>query len=147
MNIKQSSQVYGKNWLIAAGLLGSLGVAIGAFGAHGLEGWLEGSGLDAATTQRRLSQMDTAVRYHLIHAAALLALAAISPQFPSRWVRVAGWLFVVGVILFSGSLYVLIATNQPKWGAVTPLGGLAWIVGWLLIAMCGFLCSRENVNG
>jgi uncharacterized membrane protein YgdD (TMEM256/DUF423 family) len=146
VNVSQSPQSLGRNWLIAAGLLGSLGVVFGAFGAHGLEGWLESTGLDSETTQRRLAQMDTAVRYHLLHAAALLALAALAPQFPSRWIRVAGWLFVIGVILFSGSLYVLIATNQPKWGAVTPLGGLAWIVGWLFIAMCGFLCSRSGVD-
>jgi uncharacterized membrane protein YgdD (TMEM256/DUF423 family) len=110
--------------LLAAALLGATGVALGAFGAHGLR-----DRLDA----RALEVWETAVRYHLIHAVALLALA-LSPHAAS--LRTAGWLFTVGIALFSGSLYALSLGVGPRalLGPVTPLGGLAFIAGWAWIA-------------
>lgn len=108
--------------LLAAALLGAAGVALGAFGAHGLR-----ARLDA----RALEVWETAVRYHLAHAVALLAIA-LSPQAASM--RAAGWLFAAGIALFSGSLYALALGGPRLLGPVTPLGGLAFIAGWLWLA-------------
>jgi uncharacterized membrane protein YgdD (TMEM256/DUF423 family) len=110
--------------LLVAALLGAAGVALGAFGAHGLR-----ERLDA----RALEVWETAVRYHLVHAVALLALAA-SPY--AAQLRVAGWLFAAGIALFSGSLYALALGVGPRalLGPITPLGGLAFVAGWLWIA-------------
>jgi len=119
-----------------AGLLGALGVVLGAFGAHVLKNRLTDNG----ATQT----WDTAVKYHLIHVVALLALTALvearesKTQSIQRWLRWAAWCWVVGIVLFSGSLYAL-ALGGPHWlGPVTPLGGLALIAGWALVAISGW---------
>ena len=111
-----------RSLLLVAALLGAAGVALGAFGAHGLR-----ARLDA----RALEVWETAVRYHLVHAVALLALA-LSPY--AAQLRTAGWLFAAGIALFSGSLYALALGGPRLLGPVTPLGGLALIAGWLWIA-------------
>jgi uncharacterized membrane protein YgdD (TMEM256/DUF423 family) len=108
--------------LAAAALVGAAGVALGAFGAHALR-----ARLDA----RALELWDTAVRYHLLHAAALLAIA-LSPLAVS--LRSAGWLLTLGVVLFSGSLYALALGGPRLLGPLTPLGGLAFIAGWIWVA-------------
>ncbi len=105
--------------------LGALGVAAGAFGAHGLR---------ARVSPEMLAVFETGVRYHLIHALALLAVAWASTRWPSAAIRAAGWLFVVGILLFSGSLYALSLTGIRALGAVTPFGGVAFLLGWLLLA-------------
>ncbi len=119
--------------LAVASFLGATGVGLGAFGAHALK-----SRLLASDT---LSTWETAVHYHLLHAVAMLALVACARTFPSALLgslHVSGWLFVAGVILFSGSLYGL-ALGGPRWlGPVTPLGGLAFIVGWLWLLKPAF---------
>jgi uncharacterized membrane protein YgdD (TMEM256/DUF423 family) len=108
--------------VILAAALGAAGVALGAFGAHGLRS----RGFDA----HALSIWETAVRYHLLHAVALLALA-LSPV--AARARAAAWLFALGIALFSGSLYAL-ALGAPRWvGPLTPLGGAAFIAGWLAL--------------
>jgi len=119
--------------IVCAGISGALGVVMGSFGAHGLDKFLASGGLDDALVLKRLDQFDVAVRYHLIHTVALLALASITVGTPGcrRWV--ARW-FLLGLLLFSGSLYALVLTNTPMLGAITPLGGLSWIAGWLLLA-------------
>ena len=123
--------------LICAAIAGATGVLLGAFGAHGLGSFLEGRGYDPELIAKRSDQFDVAVRYHLIHAGALLGLAALpfAPTGPKhqvlrRWVSI---LFLAGLVLFSGSLYLLVVTNTPKLGMVTPLGGIAWIVGWAML--------------
>jgi len=106
-------------------VLAFLGVALGAFGAHGLRGTL--SAQDMAT-------FEAGVRYQLVHALALLAVAWASTRWPGATVHAAGWLFVAGTVVFSGSLYVLVLTG-PRWlGAVTPLGGVCFLLGWGLLA-------------
>ncbi len=110
-------------------LLGTLsalvGVAAGAFGAHGLQGRLD---------PEMLSVFEVGVRYQMYHAFALIAVAGAHTKWPSRLVRIGGWLFVIGTILFSGSLYLL-SVSGVKWlGAITPLGGLAFLAGWGCIA-------------
>lgn len=119
--------------LIAAAVLGASGVGLGAFGAHGLRAEL----LAAGTT----NAWETAVRYHLLHAVALFALAvALSlPAGKSRAVRLAGWGWLTGVVVFSGSLYWL-ALGGPRWlGPITPLGGLALLGGWLALIPAAFV--------
>ena len=108
---------------LSATVLGFLGVAAGAFGAHALDGRLDP---DSAAT------FDTAVRYQLVHALALLAHAGVF-RHDSGWAARWGWrMFLLGTALFSGSLYLLVATGQLWLGAVTPFGGLALLAGWLL---------------
>jgi uncharacterized membrane protein YgdD (TMEM256/DUF423 family) len=108
---------------------GLLGVALGAFGAHALRGRL-GPG--------DLAVFETGVRYQMYHAVALLAVAWAATRWPVGTVRVAGWLFVVGIVLFSGSLYALVLTGHRALGALTPFGGLAFLVGWALLAWTAF---------
>ena len=97
-------------------------MVLGAFGAHGLKSRL---GADA------LSVWQTAVQYHFWHALALLAV----PQLTGTWAKASGWLFVAGVVLFSGSLYALALGAPRALGVVTPLGGLALILGWIALAV------------
>lgn len=118
--------------LIVAAVAGASAIMIGAFGAHGLQTYLPETGIDAETVQRRLGQFDTGARYHLAHAIVLLVLA-VAPLERTRPIRVAFALFFCGIFFFSGSLYLLVLTNTPALGAITPLGGLSWIIGWVLI--------------
>lgn len=112
--------------LVVAGVLGAVGVAAGAFGAHGLEGRL---------SPRDMDIFQTAVRYHLVHTLALFGVGLWSLVRPRSGVGGAGWAFVLGVAVFSGSLYLLVLT-QARWlGAITPIGGLAFIVGWIWLAV------------
>jgi uncharacterized membrane protein YgdD (TMEM256/DUF423 family) len=102
-----------------------LGVALGAFGAHALKGRL---------APEMLAVYETGVRYQLVHALALLAVAWAATRWPGPWVHASGWLFVAGTLLFSGSLYALALTGVRGLGAVTPFGGLAWLAGWACLA-------------
>ena len=108
---------------IALGALSAgLGVALGAFGAHGLR---------ARLAADALATFETAVRYQMYHALALLAVAFALTRWPgSTLAGAAGWLFVAGTVLFSGSLYLLALTGTRWLGAVTPLGGVLFIAGW-----------------
>ena len=110
---------------------GALAVALGAFGAHGLEG---------AVTAERLATWRTGAGYHLAHsvAAALAGLAALRRPEAAR----AGWLFLLGVALFSGSLYALVLLDVALLGAVAPLGGLAFFVGWAALALAAWREGR-----
>jgi uncharacterized membrane protein YgdD (TMEM256/DUF423 family) len=119
-----------------------LGVLVGAFGAHGLDSFLENQGRSPEWVAKRLDQFDVGVRYHLIHALALLALAAL----PRGSVATRQWtcrLFLLGLLLFSGSLYALVLSNTPMLGAITPIGGLCWIFAWLMLVL---VARRESVS-
>ncbi len=116
-----------KYWALAAGLSGFLGVAAGAFGTHTLRPMLEASG--------RLGTYDTAVQYLLVHAVALIGAAWIGERFPGRWTRLSGWGFIVGNILFSGSLFLLAVFDLRFMGAVAPLGGAGYLAGWLMLVI------------
>jgi uncharacterized membrane protein YgdD (TMEM256/DUF423 family) len=107
-------------------LLGGLAVAIGAFGAHGLRGKVDASLLEI---------YETGVKYHFYHALALLAVAVAVPSlWQSRLTPWACVAWVVGILIFSGSLYTLTLTGQRWLGAITPIGGVAFILGWALMA-------------
>ena len=114
-------------------LLALAGVAAGAFGAHALRERLE---------PVQLQVFETAVRYQLVHALALLFTGAHAAAAPRAGARLAGALFVAGVVLFSGSLYALVFTGVRAWGAVTPLGGLCFMAGWLSLAVAHWPVRR-----
>ena len=115
--------------IVYAAIAGATGVIAGSFGAHGLESFLADQGYSPELINKRLVQFNTGVRYHMYHAVALIALAAIPFGSPlvRRWV---GRFLIAGIVLFSGSLYILVFANEPKFGMVTPFGGLCWIIGW-----------------
>jgi uncharacterized membrane protein YgdD (TMEM256/DUF423 family) len=105
-----------------------LSVAAGAFGAHALRGRL---------SPEYLAVFETAARYQMYHALALLAVAWAASNWPGPLPRVAGWCFVVGTLLFSGSLYGLALTGIRWLGAITPLGGGAFLAGWVCLVLSG----------
>jgi len=123
--------------IIAAGAFGAFGVILGAFGTHYLPPYLTGMGVDGVTLDRRLAQFDTGARYHLVHAVSLLALANLA-GITERARRAVFVLFVAGIVFFSGSLYLLVLTDTPWLGAITPIGGVAWISAWTTIAVSAF---------
>ncbi len=104
---------------------GFLGVALGAFAAHGLKSRL---------SAEMLTIFETAVRYQMYHALALLAVAWACGRWPGALAQSSGWLFLAGTIIFSGSLYILSISGIRWLGAVTPLGGLAFLAGWICLA-------------
>lgn len=106
-------------------LSGFLGVAAGAFGAHALKGRL---GADM------LVVFETGARYQMYHALALLAVGWACTRWPGAVLTASGWLFVAGTVLFSGSLYALSLSGVRSLGAITPVGGLAFLAGWLCLA-------------
>ena len=111
-----------RNFLLIGALGGFLGVAFGAFGAH----WLR-----SRLTPEMLAVFETAVRYQMYHVLALLlTAAAIGRIGDARLLLMAGWFFTAGIVLFSGSLYALALTGVTILGAITPLGGLAFLAGW-----------------
>jgi len=115
--------------VIAAGISGGLGVALGAFGAHGLRGKVE---------ERLLETFQTAVQYQMIHALALLIVATMMLQSGRNLtLDIAAGAFVVGILLFSGSLYGLVLTDMRWLGPFTPLGGLCFIAGWAALVAAG----------
>jgi uncharacterized membrane protein YgdD (TMEM256/DUF423 family) len=106
-----------------------LAVAAGAFGAHALRERLP---------ETMLAIFETGVRYQMYHALGLLAAALLVARVPSGAGAAAGWLFTVGIVIFSGSLYILVLSGVRTWGAVTPIGGVAFIAGWVLLAWAGW---------
>jgi uncharacterized membrane protein YgdD (TMEM256/DUF423 family) len=130
--------MHGKKWVNMSGdsygaviflfISGGLAVVLGAFGAHTLKGRIE---------PELLTAFETGVRYHMYHAVALLAVARARLS-GARMQAAAAWLFLAGMALFSGSLYVLSLTGVRWLGGITPLGGLAFIFGWLCLALAGW---------
>ncbi|MEX0806691.1 MAG: DUF423 domain-containing protein [Candidatus Binatia bacterium] len=108
----------------AGSLIAFLGVALGAFAAHGLKSRL---------TPDMLEIFETGVRYQMYHAFGLFAVAWASSHWPESNVNAAGWCFIIGIIVFSGSLYVLSLTGVRWLGAITPLGGVAFLIGWAIL--------------
>jgi len=121
-------------FIILSGLLGFSAVALGAFGAHGLRSRLD----SLPDGVKRLDWWNTAAHYHLTHAMALAFVAWLLHRGAGAPAALAGWSFVAGVALFSGSLYIMTITGQAKLGAVTPLGGLLFLLGWGSIVVAGW---------
>jgi uncharacterized membrane protein YgdD (TMEM256/DUF423 family) len=126
-----------KGILIAGALVAAAGVALGAFGAHGLEGRLQQLGRGSNVAQR-MAWFETGVRYHMYHALALVAVAAIASRASATTgYSFAAAAFLMGIALFSGSLYAMTFGDDSlrKLGMVTPFGGLAFLVGWVALAI------------
>ncbi|MBQ02384.1 MAG: hypothetical protein CL477_17075 [Acidobacteria bacterium] len=113
-------------WFATGAVLCGLGVLLGAFGAHGLR--------DRVAADM-LVVYETGVRYHLTHALGVLAVAWAASRWPNAWTGSAGGLFVAGVVLFSGSLYLMAVTGVRWLGAITPIGGVCFVVGWVALAV------------
>jgi uncharacterized membrane protein YgdD (TMEM256/DUF423 family) len=113
-----------RTFVLIGALAGFVGVLLGAFGAHGLRNRL---------SVEMLAVFETGVRYQMYHAFAILFVAAMAARFDGWLVRGAGWLFTAGIVIFSGSLYALAMTGVTTLGAITPIGGLAFLAGWALL--------------
>lgn len=121
-------------WILGC-LFGFLAVAAGAFGAHGLR---------ARLTPDLLAVFETAARYQMYHAVALLAVAWAADRWPGGVTQAAGWSFTVGILIFCGTLYLLALTGIRWLGAITPIGGAAFLLGWLLL---GWAALRGGAAG
>lgn len=115
-----------KTFFLLASVFGGLAVALGAFGAHALNDRL---------SESLLNTFEIGVRYQFYHALALVAVVVAMNRWPNAGPAIwAGWLFVAGIVIFSGSLYLLVLTGQRWLGAITPIGGVAFIAGWAILA-------------
>jgi uncharacterized membrane protein YgdD (TMEM256/DUF423 family) len=117
-----------------AAVLGALAVALGAFGAHGLK--------DLLARNNTAVIWEKAVFYHFIHAVMLFVLATRPQLQPAPWFS-----FLAGIVIFSGSLYLLAITNLRWLGAITPIGGISFLVGWLWLAICPLMKSQSTSGG
>ncbi|MBP47273.1 MAG: hypothetical protein CMH53_04990 [Myxococcales bacterium] len=124
---------------IVASVMGFIGVGLGAFGAHGLKRWASAADLEI---------WQTAVRYHLIHTVVLLwvaltlkSVAGVGAEGIEKSLNWAGWSFVFGILVFSGSLYTLVLSGVRRLGMVTPIGGAGFLLGW---AALGYACYRMS---
>ena len=122
--------------IVLAGLLGVVGVIIGAYAAHGLEGFLLKQELETDAIAKRLSQCDVAVRYHMLHTLAILALGLSGVKNKSASIAVLFWLLGIG--LFSGGLYSMVFLGKMGHWAIVPSGGLCFIIGWTAVVILGF---------
>jgi uncharacterized membrane protein YgdD (TMEM256/DUF423 family) len=113
-------------FVMIGALSGAIGVGAGAFGAHALRAKLE---------PRMLEVFETGARYQMYHAVAMLAAAWIVSRFPGSLANASGWLFLAGTVFFSGSLYAMALTNVRALGAITPIGGVCFIAGWVCLAL------------
>ena len=117
-----------KKFISTGAILAGLAVALGAFGAHGLKKIVE---------EETVQTFQTGVQYQMYHALALVLIGILSEKYPGYFIRLAGWFFITGIILFSGSLYILVLIKATetvglgKLGLITPLGGLLFIAGWV----------------
>ena len=118
-----------RGFLMLAAFFGFTGVALGAFAAHGLKNRL---------TPEYLAIFHTGVTYQLVHTLALLGVALLATQIPGRLITWAGASFAIGILLFSGSLYLLTLTGVSKLGIVTPFGGLAFLIGWICLGLAAW---------
>lgn len=131
-------------WLVVGSLLAGLSVGLGAFAAHGLDQVFvkkyEGqtrvvAGETVPLSKKFLNDFKTGAEYQMYHSLALLAVGLLAARRRSSRLTAAGVSFTLGIILFSGSLYILTLTGVTKWGMVTPIGGVAFLVGWFLLAL------------
>ena len=111
-------------WVRAGAILMFAAVGLGAFGAHALKQRL---------SPEMLAIFETGVRYHVYHALGLFAVAWVADKNPAGWANTAGWALTAGIVIFSGSLYLLSITGVRWLGAITPIGGVAFLAGWILL--------------
>lgn len=137
-------------WFVLGAVLGGLAVVTGAFGAHGLPAHLQAlyagemklvNGEEVLAWKKYLADFKTAAEYQMYHAAALCLVGLLGAPRCERSRRIAGWSFLLGTVLFSGSLYALVLTKQTWLGAITPIGGTLFIIGWFSLAYAGCPCG------
>lgn len=116
-------------WIVIGAILGFLSVALGAFGAHGLR---------SKVTPELLSSFETGARYQMYHSLALILVGILANHSSSPLLEWSGRLFLAGVVLFSGSLYMLVFTGMNSFGAITPSGGLCFMAGWISLALAAY---------
>ncbi|MEM9920470.1 MAG: DUF423 domain-containing protein [Bacteroidota bacterium] len=132
-----------KQFLIWTGIMGALVVALGAFGAHGLK---------ASLPSNQLEVYQTAVSYHFYHTFGLGLAAVLSLFHSNKFIHWAAWSFIIGILLFSGSLYLLstrelIGLTNYRWlGPITPIGGLLFMIGWIFMAMAGWTLDIRKIT-
>lgn len=128
-------------------------MASGAFAAHGLDKIFVEKYADKERTvggqtvplaAKFLNDFKTGAEYQMYHGLAIIATGLMIERRPSLAARIAAWAFLLGIILFSGSLYILTTTGVTKWGAVTPLGGVAFLMGWLCLSLAAFKSGRVS---
>lgn len=134
----------GRVWLVLGAVLAGLSVAAGAFAAHGLDGYFkekyaqaaprEVAGVAIPAAQKYLQDFKTGAEYQMYHALGLLLVGLLAQSRRSRAWSVAGWCFLVGIMLFSGCLYLLTLTGQRWLGAIVPIGGVLFLIGWAAVA-------------
>ena len=124
-----------RGFLLLAAFFGFTGVGLGAFAAHALKNRL---------SSEYLAVFQTGVHYQMLHALALLALALLVRQLPGRLLLVAGYLFALGIVLFSGSLYALTLSGISALGMITPVGGLAFLAGWLCLGLSAWRLGSQS---
>lgn len=144
-----------RGWTIVAALMAGLAVATGAFAAHGLDRiYTEKyagqtrtvAGETIPLARKFLADFKTGAEYQMYHALGLFAVAGLAVQRPSRRAHVAGVLLLLGIVLFSGSLYVLTLTGVTRWGAVTPIGGVCFLLGWMTLAVAAMAPARSQLS-
>lgn len=141
-------------WIVLGGLLGGLGVVAGAFGAHGLESALKPDEIQVVAEagdwdryERRLENFEVATRYQMYHAPALVLVGLLLGRRRSAALQLAGWLFLIGVVLFCGFLYAWVLTQVPWLVHVVPIGGSSLVLGWFALAAGGWSHARHTPAG
>jgi len=135
--MNQNTIKYDRLFVLMGALLGLTAVVAGTFAAHVVPDYLD---------ERAMQTFETAVRYHTYNALATIAAAWAWSRWPGRVPMLAGWMFVIGTVLFSGCLYVLVSTDAKWLGMVAPVGGSAMIVGWLLLALSPFTSPEKKTH-
>jgi uncharacterized membrane protein YgdD (TMEM256/DUF423 family) len=130
--------------LVLAGISGAIAVGIGAMGAHSLPKQWEKQGLSSEVIEKKLEQCELGVRYQMLHALALVAIALSGRANASKTLLAAAILFVAGTVCFSGGLYSIVFADQIIHWSIVPLGGTAFIAAWISVATSGFLGSATN---
>jgi len=134
----------GSSWISLGAIICGLSVGLGAFAAHGLDdvftkkyegGTRTVAGQTVPQATKFLNDFKTGAEYQMYHGLAMILAGLILQRRPSRAASIAAWSFLIGTLLFSGSLYILTLSGVTKWGAVTPIGGLAFLIGWLFLAI------------
>ena len=143
------------SWLTIGAVMAGLAVTCGAFGAHGFDSYFTKkyagmtwtvAGDEMTLAHKYLDDYKTGVRYHMWHAVGLIAVGLLSAVRPKKSLQMAGWSFLLGIVLFSGSLYALTISGQSWWGMTAPIGGALFIVGWIALAMAACPCGK-SING
>lgn len=126
-------------------ILAALAVGTGAFGAHGLETWLE-KNFEPNEQIKKLNNWNTAAQYQIWHAIGLILIGVVALRVRSKWLSAASIFLMVGVLLFSGGLYAYVLTGTRSFGMVIPIGGLAFTIGWVLFAIGSVTGKQQNVE-